>query len=227
MYYYPISLGHNCIPAHYLWKLGLRTMSLPFDWLKSPSHMAIDYAVELIDTNFKYFLSDLQYDHQGIVFSGKYPELKFWHHDLLKNKFNKDKEVVSTELNLILAFERRANLFMKLISSKNVFFINVSENLQAGLNKEATFFWGSVDRFTQLLEKRKVTFQLLIVIYDDVDFELDETVKPVCLHNNVHIRKFIRDTSIDPYFGCEKTFRKLLQEFEHQFINFGWKDTRL
>ncbi|MEH2279478.1 MAG: hypothetical protein V7K40_33030 [Nostoc sp.] len=53
----------------------------------------------------------------------------------------------------------------------------------------------------------------MIVIYDDADFDLDETVKPKCLYNNVHIRKFVRNTSINPYFGCEKEFGKILQEF--------------
>ncbi len=211
--YYPISLGHNCIPAHYLGFFGLRAQSLPFDWLLSPSHLSIDYAIELIDTNFKYFLSNLQYDHQGIVFSGKYPDVKFWHHDLLKNESNIGNHLENSEANQILAFERRTKRFIDIISSKNVFFINVFQNRQGRLKDEVTFFWNSVDRFTQLLKRRKITFQLLIVIYDDVDFDLDETVKPKCLDNNIHIRKFVRNTSINPYFGCEKTFGKILEEF--------------
>ena len=120
MSYYPIPLGHNCIPAYHLSRLGLRTESLPFDWLLSPSHLTINYAVELINTNFKYFLCDLQYDHQGVVVSGKYPEVKFWHHDLLKNRIHMSKGWESSESNLILAFERRTERFINLISSKNV-----------------------------------------------------------------------------------------------------------
>ncbi|MEH2069536.1 MAG: DUF1796 family putative cysteine peptidase [Nostoc sp.] len=211
--YYPISLCHNCIPAHYLEVFGLRTQSLPFDWLLSPSYLSIDYAVELIDTNFKYFLSNLEYNHEGIVVSGCFPNVKFWHHDLLRNSSNYGDRLENSEANQILAFERRAKRFMNLISSKNVFFINVFQNRHARLYKEATFFWNSVDRLTQLLERKKVTFQLMIVIYDDADFDLDETVKPRCLHHNVYIRKFVRNTRINPYFGCENEFRKILQEF--------------
>ena len=211
--YYPIPLGHNCMPAHHIGMLGLRAQSLPLDWLLSPSHLAIDYAVELIDTDFKYFLFDLQYDNQGMVVSGKYPEVKFWHHDLLKNRSNIGDDLETGEPEQILAFERRARRFIDIISSKNAFFINVFRNRQTRLKKETFFFWNSIDRFTQLLERRKATFQLLIVIYDDVDFDLDETIQPKYLHNNVHIRKFIRNISINPYFGCEKAFGKILQEF--------------
>ncbi|MEH2279477.1 MAG: DUF1796 family putative cysteine peptidase [Nostoc sp.] len=138
--YYPISLGHSCIPAYHLGLFGLRTQSLPFDWLLSPSYLSIDYAVELIDTNFKYFLSNLEYNHKGIVVSRYFPDVKFPHHDLLKNSGNYHDRLESNEANQILAFERRTKRFINLISSKNVFFINVFQNRHARLKKEATFF---------------------------------------------------------------------------------------
>jgi len=211
--YYPISLGHNCIPAYYLGVLGLREQSLPFDWLLSPSHLAIDYVVELINTDFKYFLADLQYDQQGKVFSGKYPEVKFWHHDLLKNGSGIGVDWESNESDQILAFERRVKRFIRLISSKNIFFINTFKVQQAGLKQEITFFWDSVARLIKLLERRKVMFQLLVILYDNEDFCLDAMIKAAYLHNNIHVRKFVRDTNINPYFGCEKAFRKILREF--------------
>ena len=207
--FYPISLGHNCIPAHHLSVLGLRKQSLPFDWLLSPSYLAIDYATELINTNFKDFLTDLKYNEQNIVISGKYPEVKFWHHDLLKKKSNLEQ----CEDNYILTFQRRAKRFLEIITHENIFFINVFQNRHANLKKEAKFFWGSVDNFAQVLRQKNVKFQLLIIIYDNIDFDFDKIVKPINLPANVHLRQFIRDTNINQYFGCEKAFGKIIQEF--------------
>ena len=60
MLYY-ISLGPDCLTATNLNMLGLRKISLPFDWLLTKNDIdGIDYVIKNIDTNFQYFLRKAQ-----------------------------------------------------------------------------------------------------------------------------------------------------------------------
>lgn len=213
IYYYPISLGHNCMPAHHLSMLGLRTQSLPFDWLYTPSHLAIEYVSELIETRFQYFLDDLEYNEQNFVISRKYPQSQFIHHDFLENINSSEDTLESTLGNQTLAFRRRADRFLDLITHQSILFVNTFSYSRATIERDATFFWDSVERFVCLLNDRGVDAKLLVIVYDNTDFELNQTFMPVYLPDNTYIRKFTRDTSIHPVFGCKKAFGKVLQEF--------------
>ena len=79
MHYY-ISLGPDCLAAANLNMLGLRKISLPFDWLLTKNDIAgIDYVIKNIDTNFQYFLRKLKKNSEGHYFSENFPETVFPH----------------------------------------------------------------------------------------------------------------------------------------------------
>ena len=139
MHYY-ISLGPDCLTAANLNMLGLRKISLPFDWLLTKNDIdGIDYVIKNIDTNFQYFLTNLKQNKKG-WYSKNFPETFFPHCDfnaresefekLKQHYFAEHFENKSSETQ-IDKFKRRANRFINIINNSNnycVFFYKVTNN---------------------------------------------------------------------------------------------------
>lgn len=80
------SIGCDCHPCHVLTELKLRHMAGPFDHLYTGSICSLKYFLNLVDTSFKYFLSDLKVNINNRIVSSRYPHTEFIHDkDLRKN----------------------------------------------------------------------------------------------------------------------------------------------
>ena len=117
MYIY-ISIGPHCHPAGNLKKLNLRKESLPFDWLLCKQLRGFEYVNDLINENFSNFTTNLIYNNEGIVISKNYDYVKFFHHDLLKNKSNCADDIDQNDKILIEVMNKRGKRFMNIISNK-------------------------------------------------------------------------------------------------------------
>ncbi len=112
-----ISLGPLCQPALKLRKLGLKPISLPFDWMFIDGTRLFEYINDLINTNFQNFTNDLTYDWRDKVISKHYNYAEFFHYDLIKNTiFNRPED---NNKNLVEMMNRRGQRFMDIICNEN------------------------------------------------------------------------------------------------------------
>jgi len=112
-----VSLGCDCHPAWWLRKLGLRTQSLPFDWLLSKPHLGLDYAVSVFENGFADCYEDLSTNARGHPVSAHYPRTElFHHHDLVAA----DATVRAAEKAKLV---QRARQFRDLLSHTQVDFL--------------------------------------------------------------------------------------------------------
>ena len=80
------SIGSDCHPCHVLTELKLRHMAGPFDHLYTGSVCSLEYFLELVDTSFTNFLSNLKVNNNNRIVSEYYPHTEFVHDkDLRKN----------------------------------------------------------------------------------------------------------------------------------------------
>jgi len=111
-----ISLGYACEPALKLRNLGLRTISLPFDWMFVDCNRLFEYINDLINTNFKNFTNDLTYNWRDKVISKHYNYAEFFHYDLIKNTtLNRPED---SNKNLLEMMNNRGKRFMDIISNE-------------------------------------------------------------------------------------------------------------
>ena len=80
------SIGSDCHPCHVLTELKLRHMAGPFDHLYTGSICSLEYFLNLVDTSFINFLSNLKVNNNNRIVSQHYPYTEFVHDkDLRKN----------------------------------------------------------------------------------------------------------------------------------------------
>ena len=194
---------------------------MPFDWMILDTKFALSAVAELIETDFKYFLSDLRYNADGHVIPQKHPYVKFVHHDPIKNITTssdisqlQNAQLIKRE-NLTEIFTRRANRFLNLIDNESCFFIHTIPRKMLYNDERARGFEQSAARFVQFMEQRtQQAFQLLVVVYNTNDFDIEQATQKLSLPSSIHLRPFVIDANVNPYFGCSKTFGDLLAEFD-------------
>tara|TARA_B110000261_G_C13089947_1_gene359542 strand:- start:148 stop:816 length:669 start_codon:yes stop_codon:yes gene_type:complete len=197
-----ISLGPNCHIAGALNDMNLRCFSLPFDFLLN--NMGLKYIANLVDNNFADFLNNLTYNkinNKEIVISENYPNVLFFHHDLIKNKQNLVKSLKIDHKNmdelLIEKFKRRGHRFMNIISdsSQKCMFFYILEEIYI-TNK--ILLISLIDQISFLknimYNKFKCTYKLIIFIIVNNNEELLEEI--IC-----DLNKNYKNIVFEPFFG--------------------------
>lgn len=78
-----LPIGSDCHPAYMLSKVGLRSISLPFDWLEVKPAFALNYVKANLEDRFDCFLKNLKINNANKIYAEKYPEALFYHYDNL------------------------------------------------------------------------------------------------------------------------------------------------
>jgi hypothetical protein len=208
-----ISIGPNCHPAWNLKMLGLRSISLPFDWLLTNKYRVFEYTNDLINSNFKNFTKNLTYNHRGKVISKNYNFVEFFHYDLIKNtNLNRPED---NNKNLLEMMTRRANRFMNIISNKNneVVFLCMLHHTniikEGNINNE--YLYKDMLNF-DINNNIKCNFRVLVYLYNDNDdYEL---IIPDDLSNLKHFifDKYIKNNNASSIYGDLKDFEFMLKK---------------
>jgi|LakMenE18May11ns_1017448.scaffolds.fasta_scaffold9878781_2 hypothetical protein len=199
---YYIPLGRNCLTSGNLKEMKLRNCALPFDWiLMKPSLKGFSCINQLIESNFNNFTDNLEYNDGKKVFSRNYPNLLFFHHDLIKYEEYKNK------------FNNRAARFMDIINNtenKCKFVYNISK-LNYDNVEEMKEFKKDIYIFLQIM-KNKCAVVLNIIVDHTNDFELTLYEFLNDLQNvNVYFHKFIIDHKIHNIYGDCKKYIELIK----------------
>lgn len=198
-----LPIGCDCHPAYMLSKLELRKESLPFDWLDTKSHLALNFAFETIQSEFQFFLNDLDKNEQGKVFSQKHPEALFYHFDdLIENKDFQRKIKERTQRFLIL-HKNKACYFLHTVTSQA---IKEESNLQ--------FVIQSIDRFSSILKPNDE-----LLIYLRFDESLTENrhhaqllEKAIQSYPQVKMISYVRQKEEFGIWGDETYYKKLVND---------------
>ena len=208
-----ISIGHFCHPAANLKMLGLREYSFPFDWLLMREECAFRYVNHLIETDFIHFIEKPVYNFHQKVISTYYPNVEFYHQDLITNKVlpdehnNQKRTLFTYRENLADTMMRRAKRFMKFISNKeeNVVFICTVQYYTFMKN---TNFYHEMLQFSKN-KKIQCKYKVLVLLYENVDFNYRLPDKYLQLDNFI-FQKYVRDCSKHPTYGNPEDFHKIL-----------------
>ena len=118
------SLGGNCMAASQLQQRGLRTFSLPFDWLFYKDSTPIYKLIECFKDNFQHFLlkenmrelrsNEITDAHSNMVqYQDTYTEIFFYNHFPKKinndREFEKVKEKITRRIERFLYFLNKSN----------------------------------------------------------------------------------------------------------------------
>jgi len=225
-----ISLGPNCKVAMRLRDLHIRKESLPFDFLLTQPLRGLEYVTDLIKNGFSDFVENLSYDHRGRVFSNNYTQTLFFHHDLIKDQWHKDNNVIydhtdrrgrrtvkKIEESQIEKFKRRGKRFLELIQNEiNILFYTISYKY---MNENSSIFFSTVDNFIYIMNKKSNNKYLLIILFDDVqlndDIKIDYNNQYVYFHPFSHIAV---DGILDGVGGDTK-HKKLLEQYIKKYDN--------
>jgi hypothetical protein len=112
-----VSLGCRCHPAWWMRKLNIRVLSLPFDWLLSPPHVGLDYALQLHTNGFDGWLDGLAPSALGHPVAARYPQVELFHHDAL---LSPDADVRDAERRRMA---RRAAAFADVVAAGRIDFL--------------------------------------------------------------------------------------------------------
>jgi hypothetical protein len=111
-----VSVGCSCHPAYWLRTLGLRTCSMPFDWLLGSPEYFMAYINNMIENRFADWLESLILNHRGKVISSLYEKVELFHHQALVNS---DPRIVSCEIQKL---QRRADRFLMALPEFNSYY---------------------------------------------------------------------------------------------------------
>jgi GTPase involved in cell partitioning and DNA repair len=184
-------------------KLELRKESLPFDWLDTKSHLALNFAFETIQSEFNFFLSDLDKNDQGKVYSQKHPEALFYHFDdLIENK-NFQKKIEKRTQRFLELQRNNACCFLHTVTSQS---IEEVSNLQ--------FIIKSVGKFSSLL---KPNDELLIYLRFDESLKenshhaqlLDKAIQS---YPQVKMISYVRQKNTFGIWGDETNYKELVND---------------
>jgi len=181
--------------------LKKRHMSLPFDWLSMSEKLGIKYININIETNFKYFVSNMKKNNKGNYYSENFHMLHF--HTIIfykTSEFNKLKlKYFFSETNErqdrtnIDKFKRRANRFLNIINNpknKCVFCYHIS-----------LVTWKNKDDLQYILEQIKIFLKkcmtkykfLLYILIKNSD--IAEDIPKDQFYNGVYLRVYKIDLS--------------------------------
>ena len=208
-----ISIGHFCDPAANLKMLGLREYSFPFDWLYMHNECAFWYVNHLIETDFIHFTEKPVYDIKQKVVSSYYPDVEFYHQDLITNIVLPDQHKYPQTCsftyheNLVDTMMRRATRFMKFITNKEeniVFICTIQYN---AFIKNTKIY----DEMLQFSKNKKIQckYKVLVLLYENVDYEYRLPDKYLQLDNFI-FQKYVRDCSKHLTYGNPEDFHKIL-----------------
>ena len=208
-----ISIGSFCHPAANLKMLGLRQYSFPFDWLYMHNQGGFRYINHLIETNFIHFTEKPVYNQRHKVISSYYPEVEFYHQDLIKNEVlpdeftNKGRITYKYHENLIDTMKRRATRFMEFITNReeNIIFVCT---LQYSATLSDTHIYNDMLQFDKN-KKIQCKYKVLVLLYHDTEFDYKLPEKYLELEHFI-FKKYIRNWSVHPTFGDSKDFQKIL-----------------
>ena len=208
-----ISIGHFCHPAANLKMLGLREYSFPFDWLYMHNECAFWYVNHLIETDFIHFTEKPVYDIKQRVVSSYYPDVEFYHQDLITNMVLPDQHKYprtgpfNYHENLVDTMMRRAARFMKFITNKeeNIVFICT---IQYNAFIKNTKIYDEMLHFSKN-KKIQCKYKVLVLLYENVDFEYRLPDKYLQLDNFI-FQKYVRDCSKHPTYGNPEDFHQIL-----------------
>jgi hypothetical protein len=137
-----ISLGHDCCVAYQLQKFGLRSMSLPFDWIR----LNLTNLEHILNNNFQFFTDDKylikdNIDHlnkfplldenwkdtnntKNLIVSNTYYNIKFYH------DFDSEKDFEEQIINFKIKYSRRIDRFNKICKDSSIkkTFIRICKN---------------------------------------------------------------------------------------------------
>ena len=210
-----ISLGPNCHAAANLNMLRKRHTSLPFDWLSMPEKRAISYINENINTNFKYFISNIKKNEKGECYAERFPYVTFPHHNLLENSSEFDKLKAHFFFNetyerqdgsIIDKFKRRINRFIKILNNpKNICVFCYHISLKTWKNKIDT--QNIIEQIKLFLRKCRAKYKFLLYIQiNDGDTGVPEDQ----MHEGLYVRTYTLDKSKNAEFGNHLDFQTLL-----------------
>lgn len=198
-----LPIGCDCHPAYMLTKLELRKESLPFDWLDTEPHLALNYAYSTLHSQFDFFLSDLAKNEQSKVFSQKHPEALFYHFDdLIENK------------DLQLKIAARSKRFLELFKQNPCYFVHTIPSVAFRNKENLDFIIESVSKFTTLL---KTNDELLIYLRFDESLGENRQYAEV-LENalqtfpQVKWVSYIRNKDKFGIWGDETKYRQLINQ---------------
>jgi hypothetical protein len=198
-----LPIGCDCHPAYMLSKLELRKESLPFDWLDTKPHLALNFAFETIQSEYHFFLSDLDKNEQGKVFSKKHPEALFYHfNDLIENKDFQNK------------IKERTQRFLKLHKNKACYFLHTLTSQAIEEESDLLFVIESIDKFSSILKPNDE-----LLIYLRFDESLTENShhaqlleKAIQSYSQVNIISYVRQKEAFGIWGDETQYKKLINE---------------
>jgi hypothetical protein len=198
-----LPIGCDCHPAYMLSKVELRKESLPFDWLDTKPTLALNFVFETIQTEFDFFLKDLQKNEEGKVFSNNHPEALFYHFDdLIENKDFQKK------------IEERTQRFLKLYKNKACYFLHTLTSQAIETESDLQFVIQSIAKFSSIL---KTNDELLI--YLRFDESLSENShhaklleKEIQLYSQIKMISYVRQKDVFGIWGDESNYKKLVNQ---------------
>lgn len=197
------SLGWFCGTTSSMGKLGLRSMSGPFDWCFSN----YESVVKILDDKFKYFMKKENVFYDGVNVIDKLYGLSFPH------EINFDYDV---EINGILnKYSRRVKRFLKEIENPTLFFRCVKDN------SEIEYINDNWCEINNILKKYNKNNQVIYVyIYNGVfitshvmSFELGVDRY---LYRSLELRNLFNQSK-ELYFFCKDVLEKDLLEKNKRF----------
>ncbi|HLO73752.1 MAG TPA: DUF1796 family putative cysteine peptidase [Flavobacterium sp.] len=198
-----LPIGCDCHPAYMLSKLELRKESLPFDWLDIKPHLALNFTFETIQSEFNFFLSDLDKNVQGKVFSQKHPEALFYHfNDLMENKAFQKK------------IKDRTQRFLKLHKNKSCYFLHTVTSQAIKEQSDLQFVIQSIDKFSSIL---KPNDELLIYLrFDESINENSQNAqlleRAIQSYPQVKMISYVRQKEAFGIWGDETYYKKLVND---------------
>ena len=201
--YYIVPLGYDCHTAHTLDMLGLRKVSLPFDWIGMFSLKTFEFVTEKINDKFVDFLKDMKKNEEGHYISEKYPFLLSIHHNQLDS------------VESINKFKRRSNRFLKIIENDNVIFLH-------NLNVDSIRDEKDIEQYIESIRLFQSTVNpnhsLRIYLRYDNDLSengvLADKMFSELVKLNVKTVKYVRDLKTYGNWGNKALYHQLYKDLE-------------
>lgn len=208
-----ISIGHFCHPAANLKMLGLREYSFPFDWLYMHNECAFRYVNHLIETDFIHFTEKPVYNFKQKVVSSFYPDVEFYHQDLITNIVLPDEHSIQKHHsfthheNLVDTMMRRARRFMNFISNKEENIVFICTIRYCTFIKNTKIY----HEMLQFIKNKKIQckYKVLVLLYENIDFNYKLPDKYLQLDKFI-FQKYVRDSSKHKTYGNPEDFHKIL-----------------
>lgn len=208
-----ISIGHFCHPAANLKMLGLREYSFPFDWLYMHNECAFRYVNHLIETDFIHFTEKPVYNFKQKVVSSFYPDVEFYHQDLITNIVLPDEYSIQKQPsftyheNLVDTMMRRARRFMNFISNKEENIVFICTIRYCTFIKNTKIY----HEMLQFIKNKKIQckYKVLVLLYENIDFDYKLPDKYLQLDKFI-FQKYVRDCSKHKTYGNPEDFHKIL-----------------